>query len=139
MPLSNESIMVSLCTLNWSFNGQSNLTDTGVEVLIRQTQFHLFDSKHFNSDTDQFPRETTVWIHGATITPHACSMAVRPHLQSQLHHAFPMQIELPADHPLAPFSASQPSLEVDRNELVKPSPMTGSRDARYKKNQISLC
>lgn len=99
---------------------QSHLADTVVEILARETQYHVFDSRHQTSGDDPFTGETAVWIDASIFPAPGPPMAVRSYLPSQQPRSTPMQTESPTDDTLASLPVSQPSMQADGNKLMDP-------------------
>lgn len=130
--------MDALCTLDRSFVGRSHLTGTVVEILIRQTQYHLSDFSHHILDINSFTGMTLVWIYASTSTYPAPSITVRPHLQSELAPPPPIQIELTADQTPVALPLSQPPCRLVEMNYWIHCRLPESRDARKEKKLAVL-
>lgn len=77
--LLGEPIIGALCTFYRYLAEQSHRSDTIVELLTHQIQFHFSDSSHPTLEVDPFTEKTIVWNHSSTSTSPGSSIPVKPH------------------------------------------------------------
>lgn len=122
MPLLNDSIMDTLCTLDRDFVMLLQLERNFFEVRSHIRQFHLFSLSLQTTIVDQFIGKTTIWVYTSTSTPSDPSIFTRPRVQLQLPPPSPMQIDPSTTRSLVPLPVSTPLVQADRNELMEPFP-----------------